>query len=569
MPMASLRQNLHRFASAAAVLAALTFAAPALAVNQPAGHACMDYINNQTTGAFVGCYSDLGTCQTVCRFMSGAHSCGFSFDTATGKPTGVINAANDQTYCPVTQISPLKACKDAARNNELISCLSDELNDAQTNATCKTICQNIGGNDCVAVTDTVSSPCTPSNAQMAGNNNDTTSHACMDFRNDPPLFVGSFNTLNQCVKACAMDPSKICGFSATRTSTGVLVGTDAINTANDDKYGSSCKFDHYEDYPSPQTEQCDCYTGLFSSQEYCKKYKMQREVWTCGGGPSTTPVNVYKSIQKVYTTGDLGPNGCTVSTKKDCSSYAWVCTPWSACSGDVQARNCNFQKTIPADPLTGDPETVDVIGNPLDECTDNSWDFNGGNESQSCGGATANCAVTGHWVCTPAECCTVKKDADGKETKTCNTSCCTPEGRIYNNCTLDTTVTGCADNEPHPTSVADTAGVCRTGGTTGSGNFKTTADKQGQLPNPLGVGSIYDILALVIRMLIGIAGSIALLGFVYGGFELIISRGDPKKVQLGKEIIKWSVAGLVLMLGAYALANALFSIINQVATSAA
>lgn len=566
--MANFRPRLTSLLAAAAALAAMLFGAPALAVNQPAGHACMDYFNGDTNPTFIGCYSDLGTCQTVCRFLAGNHSCGFSFDSSTGKPTSTINPANDAAHCPITQISPLKACKDAAHGNELITCLSDEpLGDADK--TCHDlICRNIGGQGCTAVTDTVTSPCRGNNATMAGNDSDTSAHACMDFANSPPLFVGSFNTLNQCVTACALDPNKVCGFSSARTSTGTLVGTDVINTSNDSKYGSSCTFTRLEDYPAGQTEQCDCYTGLFDSQQYCKKYKFQREVWTCGSGQGVTPVTVYKSVQKVYTTGNLGAGACTPSTQKDCSSYAWVCTPWSACSGDIQNRSCSLQKTVAADPIAGTSQSIDTIANPLDTCTYTSWDWNGGNESQPCGASTATCALPGHWACTPAECCTTTKDADGKEVKTCDKSCCTPEGRIYNRCTLDTSDTSkCADNEEHPATVADATGVCKTTDT--GGNIKGRSSAASQLPNPLGITSVFDILALVIRMLTGVAGSIALLGFVYGGFELIISRGDPKKVQQGKEIIKWSVLGLVLMLGAYALANALFSIINQVASSGA
>jgi hypothetical protein len=113
---------------------------------------------------------------------------------------------------------------------------------------------------------------------------------------------------------------------------------------------------------------------------------------------------------------------------------------------------------------------------------------------------------------------------------------------------------GCLEDETKPDKMlADKACHIVTG----------TESAAGKLPNPLGISDVYQVIGLVIRLLTGVAGSIAMLGIVYGGFELITSGGDSKKVQKGKDVLTWSLLGLGLMLTAYLLANALFKFIEH------
>ncbi|OGH91473.1 MAG: hypothetical protein A2534_00505 [Candidatus Magasanikbacteria bacterium RIFOXYD2_FULL_39_9] len=66
--------------------------------------------------------------------------------------------------------------------------------------------------------------------------------------------------------------------------------------------------------------------------------------------------------------------------------------------------------------------------------------------------------------------------------------------------------------------------------------------------------SIYVILLLnVANYLFGIVGALALLFFIYGGFTLIISRGNSEQTKKGIEIITAAVIGLVIVFGAYML----------------
>ncbi len=66
--------------------------------------------------------------------------------------------------------------------------------------------------------------------------------------------------------------------------------------------------------------------------------------------------------------------------------------------------------------------------------------------------------------------------------------------------------------------------------------------------------SIFVILLLnVANYLFSIVGALALLFFVYGGFTLILSRGNSEQTGKGVEIITAAVIGLVVVFGAYML----------------
>lgn len=81
------------------------------------------------------------------------------------------------------------------------------------------------------------------------------------------------------------------------------------------------------------------------------------------------------------------------------------------------------------------------------------------------------------------------------------------------------------------------------------------------LYNPLGTTSedsdIRVILGRVIRGLLSVIGSLALLMFVYGGVLWMTSAGNSERVKKGKDIIVWAVLGLGVIFSAYAITNAL------------
>ncbi len=71
------------------------------------------------------------------------------------------------------------------------------------------------------------------------------------------------------------------------------------------------------------------------------------------------------------------------------------------------------------------------------------------------------------------------------------------------------------------------------------------------LPNPLGTANVPIIVGRIIKAISGFAGTIGLLMFVYGGFQWLTSGGNAEKIKKGKDIILWSLIGLVVMFSSY------------------
>lgn len=83
------------------------------------------------------------------------------------------------------------------------------------------------------------------------------------------------------------------------------------------------------------------------------------------------------------------------------------------------------------------------------------------------------------------------------------------------------------------------------------------------LDNPLGTTNITVVIARLIEAILGITGAVALLMFIYGGFLWLISAGDPKKVEKGKEVMKWAILGLVVIVTAYVIVSTIVSALES------
>lgn len=72
------------------------------------------------------------------------------------------------------------------------------------------------------------------------------------------------------------------------------------------------------------------------------------------------------------------------------------------------------------------------------------------------------------------------------------------------------------------------------------------------LRNPLGTTNIPSLVGNIIKALLGIVGSIALLMFIYGGFTWLTATGNPDKVKKGRDILVWATIGIVVIFVSYA-----------------
>ncbi len=87
---------------------------------------------------------------------------------------------------------------------------------------------------------------------------------------------------------------------------------------------------------------------------------------------------------------------------------------------------------------------------------------------------------------------------------------------------------------------------------------KTTEQSSGtvSLNNPLGdVTTVPGLIGKVIKAVVGIVGSLALLMFIYGGFTWMLSGGNSNAVERGKNILMWAAIGLVIIFMSYAIVN--------------
>lgn len=63
-----------------------------------------------------------------------------------------------------------------------------------------------------------------------------------------------------------------------------------------------------------------------------------------------------------------------------------------------------------------------------------------------------------------------------------------------------------------------------------------------------GIGGGQGIVSKIFKLGTGIAGGIAFLLILFGGFQIMTSTGNPEKLNEGKELIASAVTGLLMIL---------------------
>lgn len=70
-----------------------------------------------------------------------------------------------------------------------------------------------------------------------------------------------------------------------------------------------------------------------------------------------------------------------------------------------------------------------------------------------------------------------------------------------------------------------------------------------------GAGDIKGLTQKLINALLYILGAIAVISIVIGGLRYVTSDGDPSKIQSAKNVILYSVVGIIVAVLAYAIVN--------------
>lgn len=83
----------------------------------------------------------------------------------------------------------------------------------------------------------------------------------------------------------------------------------------------------------------------------------------------------------------------------------------------------------------------------------------------------------------------------------------------------------------------------------------------GSSSSPIGRIDFHGIIGMVLKGILGLMGTTALLVFVYGGFLWLFARGDPNEVKKGFDTMISAGAGLIIIFGSYAILQRFFEIL--------
>ena len=81
--------------------------------------------------------------------------------------------------------------------------------------------------------------------------------------------------------------------------------------------------------------------------------------------------------------------------------------------------------------------------------------------------------------------------------------------------------------------------------------------------DPAGL-SLLEIAANVLNLLLSILGIIAIISLVIGGGMYLTAYGDEKRIDTAKQIVKYSIIGIIVALGALVIVKQIASIISGV-----
>jgi hypothetical protein len=70
-------------------------------------------------------------------------------------------------------------------------------------------------------------------------------------------------------------------------------------------------------------------------------------------------------------------------------------------------------------------------------------------------------------------------------------------------------------------------------------------------PTRFSTSTLGYIITLALPIVFGVAGFLILFFIISGGFQIMLSRGDPKTMEAGKNKITYAIVGLLVMFAAY------------------
>lgn len=74
--------------------------------------------------------------------------------------------------------------------------------------------------------------------------------------------------------------------------------------------------------------------------------------------------------------------------------------------------------------------------------------------------------------------------------------------------------------------------------------------------------TIPGLIARALQVLLGFAGVLGLIFFIYGGVMVLFSGGNPDKVKQGYKSLAWALIGLAVVFGSFLILNTVIRIIE-------
>lgn len=76
------------------------------------------------------------------------------------------------------------------------------------------------------------------------------------------------------------------------------------------------------------------------------------------------------------------------------------------------------------------------------------------------------------------------------------------------------------------------------------------------------LGCLSQIVANLVTVSLMFLGLITLLFLLWGAFQFVISKGDPKAIEKARGVMTYAVIGAALVLGSFVLLNVVFTALN-------
>ncbi len=87
------------------------------------------------------------------------------------------------------------------------------------------------------------------------------------------------------------------------------------------------------------------------------------------------------------------------------------------------------------------------------------------------------------------------------------------------------------------------------------------------LPNPISGGNekinVVDIMLRIMQIALGVVDIFALFMFILGGFEFLISAGNPEKVKKAKDTLIWATVGILVITLSYTVLKYIFEQVSN------